>query len=76
MIMQISLVAWIVIFAHVTLHLGIGFYYYRLMCRDMSEFFACGRNVPCWLNDVPIQQGRQRQNAVAHSNENGRLVCR
>jgi hypothetical protein len=72
MAMQIFLVAWIVIFAYITLHPGIGFYYYRRTWRDMGEFFACGRRGPWRLGDVPIQAGRHGQNAVALSDQNGR----
>jgi hypothetical protein len=74
--MQICLVAWIVTFAYITLHRGIGFYYYRRRCGDMGEFFACGPRGPCRPGDVPIRAGRPGKNAVAPSNENGRQVCR
>ena len=57
--MQIFLVAWIVIFAYITHHSVIVFYYDRRSHKGLREFSRGGSRAPHGLNDVPIQAGRQ-----------------
>ena len=70
--MQVSLVDWIVIFAHFALGLGCGFlfYYDRRASGNLVKFVVIGRDTTwrpagAWLNSVFDKNQARLANAVA-----------